>query len=172
MTIDPLNLSMMQIKSLGVAAFDKLNNVSTRISLDQLSFAKASADDKVLLQDNISRVGVVMNKVALNTLFPGTLDIRPFKRGVVRRQSVLTESRAAKLNNLYGTDLTVVEPEVLDTATAFDRESVRDFMTFCRVFGFYNLKLSEVHLSTIEGKLIISVNSTHDYFTGSLEVQV
>jgi hypothetical protein len=172
MTIDPLNLSMMQIKSLGVAAFDKLNNVSTRISLDQLSFARASVDDKVLLQDVTSRVGVLMNKVSLGSLFPADLDIRPFKKGVMRRQKTITAAKAVKLNNLYGTDLVVSDPDLLDTPTAFDTDSVRDFVTFCRVFGFYNLKLSEVHLVTIEGKLIISVNSTHDHFTGSLEVWV
>ncbi|QZA70595.1 hypothetical protein AH04_114 [Erwinia phage AH04] len=172
MNVDAVNLTLTQLKSLGLSAFNKLNGVVTSLPPSSLIFTKASADDKVLLQDVQSKAGVLMNKISLGSIFPDGIDIRPYKKAIVQEQNQVNELTAAALNTKYATTLTVNDPDVLDTATGFDPASVRDFLTFCRVFGFYELTLNSVHLSTIDGKLIISVNSTHDYFTGFVEVLV
>lgn len=172
MNIDPHNLTLTHFKAIGVDAFDKLNGVTTSTPPSNLIFTKSTDDEKVLLIDSLSKSGLLMNKFLLSSLFPSILDIRPYKEGLFRHQKELTSFSNLALTNKYSTTLTVVDFDILDTATSFDTASVKDFLTFCRVFGFYELTLSDVHLSTIDGKLIISVNSTHDYFTGFIEVLV
>jgi hypothetical protein len=170
--VDAVNFSLAQIKSLGINAFDRINNTQTSVALGTLAFKKATDDDKVLLQDTLSKSGILMKKISLDSIFPSGISLRPYKKSIYQEQDQITEAMGVKLNTKYSTTLTVVDPNVLNTATSFDKDSVRDFMTFCRVFGFYELTLSDVHLSTVDGKLIISVNSTHDYFTGFIEVLV
>lgn len=172
MNIDAMNFTLTHLKSLGIGAFDALNNVKTNTPPDHLVFAKSSSDDKVLLVERLSRSGLVMKKFQLADLFPSVIDIRLYKKSVFITQNQIDKDTATTLNNKYSTNLTMTDPNILNTASSFDEGSVRDFFTFCRTFGFYELTLREVHLVTIEGKLIISVNSTHDYLTGFIEVLV
>ena len=172
MNIDPLNLTLTHLKVIGVNAFDKLNEVITTTPPGNLIFTKSTDNEKVLLIDSLSKSGLLMNKFSLSSLFPSVLDIRPYKKDLLTHQKELTSASNLTLTKKYSTTLTVADPDILNTATSFDAASVKDFFTFCRVFGFYDLTLSDVHLSTIDGKLIISVNSTHDYFTGFIEVLV
>lgn len=172
MNIDAVNFSLNHLKVIGLSAFDKLNGTTTTTPPDNLVFAKATVDDKVLLQDSMSKNGILMNKIVLGSIFPTGIDIRPYKTKIFQTYEPITQSGADTLNAKYSTVLTVTDPAVLNVATGFDTDSVRDFLTFCRAFGFYELTLNDVHLSTIDGKLIISVNSTHDYFTGFIEVLV
>lgn len=172
MNIDALNFTLTHLKSLGIEAFDALNNVKTNTPPDHLVFAKSSSDDKVLLVDTLSKSGLVMKKFHLGDLFPSVIDIRLYKKSVFITQTQIDGKTVTTLNNKYSTNLTVTDPDVLNTASSFDENSVRDFFTFCRAFGFYELTLRDVHLVTVDGKLIISVNSTHDYMTGFIEVLV
>lgn len=172
MNIDSLNFTLTHLKTLGVTQFKKLNNVKVKTPPTNLMFAKSSSDDKVLLVDNLSKSGMLMKKFYLGDLFPSVIDIRPYKKSIFITQKQVDSSTVKKLNSKYSTDLTVTDPDILNTASSFDEDSVKDFFTFCLAFGFYELTLREVHLVTVDGKLIISVNSTHNYFTGFIEVLV
>lgn len=172
MNIDSLNFTLTHLKSLGIEVFDATNNVKTNTPPNSLVFTKASSDANVLLVDTLSKSGMLMKKFQLGDLFPSVIDIRRYKKKITMAQKQVDESTVDALNNKYSTSLTVTDPDILNTASSFDADSIKDFFTFCRVFGFYELTLREVHLVTIDGKLIISVNSTHDYFTGFIEVLV
>lgn len=172
MNIDALNFTLTHLKSLGVDTFDTLNAVKTDTPPDHLGFVKSSCDDNVLLADMTSKTGLVMNKFHLTDLFPSVIDIRPYKKNVFITENKIDSQGVDILNSKYSTKLTITDPDVINTASSFDENSVRDFFTFCRVFGFYELTLREVHLVTVDSKLIISVNSTHDYLTGFIEVLV
>lgn len=172
MNIDAVNLTLTQIKSLGINAFDTLNNVSTKVPLSSLAFSKGSDENVTLLHDPISKMGIIMKKIALSSIFPSKVDIRPFKKGLATFAQDLTESDIGILNNKYSTPIVIADPNILNTASSFDVVCIKDFVTFCRTFGFYELTLNDVHLSKSNGKLIISVNSTHNYFTGFIEVLV
>lgn len=172
MNIDTLNFTLTHLKGVGIETFDKLNGIKTNTPPGNLMFAKASADDKVLLVDTLSKSGLLMKKFYLADLFPSVIDIRPYKKKISINQKQVTGATVTTLNNKYSTELTITDPDILNTASSFDEASVRDFFTFCRAFGFYELTLREVHLVTIDGKLIISVNSTHDYLSGFVEVLV
>lgn len=172
MNVDAVNISDTHLKQLGITIFNHLNNTNSTIPPSSLVFLKTGSSDKVLLQNPITKVGVLMNKISLSDLFPKTLDIRPYKKGVEIKKKILDEEGARILNDKYATNVVVIDPNVLNTSTAFDIDTVRDFFTFCRVFGFYTLSLDDVHLNSVDGKLVISVNSTHDVFTGFIEVLV
>lgn len=172
MNIDAVNLTLTQIKSLGVNAFDTLNNVSTKVPLSSLVFSKGSDENVVLLHDPISKMGIIMKKITLSSIFPSKVNIRPFKKGLATFAQELAEADIGTLNSKYSTPVVIADPDILNTASSFDAGSIQDFVTFCRTFGFYELTLNDVHLSKSDGKLTISVNSTHDYFTGFIEVLV
>lgn len=172
MNIDALNFTLTQLKSVGIQAFDNLNKVKTTAPLSGLVFSKSTEDDKVLLQDALSKSGIIMQKFSLQSLFPSVIDIRRYKKGMLINQPKIDGVTAEELNNRHSTKLTVGDPDVINTASSFDPAAIRDFLTFCRVFGFFDLTLRDVHLNVMDNKLIISVNSTHDFFTGYVEVLV
>lgn len=172
MTVDVINVDASHLKEVAISLFNSENNMKSTIPLSSLEFRKTADANKVLLQDPVSKAGIVMSKINIATIFPTVLDLRPFKNVIYNTAKKIDGTQVDKFNNKYNTDLIVEESDILDTRTAYDPELVKHYVLFCRVYGFHQLKLSECSLSIVEDKLYISVNSTHELFTGYLEVLV
>lgn len=171
MSIDVINVTAAHIKQLIVDLFNKINKVNSAPDLEHLSVEKLS-DNKVMLQNPMSHTGVVFNKIHLNNLFPDIVTLRNFKEGLSNQAPILEAEHVDKFNTKHNRILTSVEMDILRTPTTAPLDVVKDFILFCRVFGFYELDIGDVTLMSQEGKLIISVNPTNKLFTGYIEVLV
>jgi hypothetical protein len=172
MNADVLNITPGHLKQMGIDIFNSLNREKINIPLDMLEFRSTGDDSKVLLQDPITKAGVILNKINISDLFPKTISIRDFKGTVKTTAKMAYSSDVSSINSRLATAVVTQEADILDGATMFSQDAVRDFVTFCRVYGFYELKLTETYLAPYDGKLLIAPSPTHKLFTGYIEVLV
>lgn len=172
MSIDIVNVNGSRLKKMALNLFNRLNGTDADVPLTDLIFERTTIDGKVLLQNPSTKTGVIMDKIRLEDIFPKTLDLRPFMAKFVKNSPALDATDVTKLNERHSTIIAVEEANILNSITPFDTELVKKFVLFCRVFGFYELSIGDVTLNETNGKMGISVVSTHPVFTGHLEVLV
>lgn len=172
MSLDIINVSDAQLKRLGLSIFNRVNQRDVDVPLSDLVFEKTTDNDKVLLQNPMTKSGILMKKIALQDIFPAGINLRPFKIRFVKNAQEMTADDVAMINERHATDIVTIEADILDNPTSYDIELVKDFVLFCRVFGFYELGISDVTLNKYDGKLTIMVVPTHTLFTGYIEVLI
>lgn len=172
MSVDIINVSLNHIKQIPIDVFNNVNKTQVSPPLTDLDFQSTGEDGTVLLNNPTCKGGVVINKIALDQLFSKEVDLRPFIKGSNRKTSELFANQVDDFNTKHSTEVVMVEANILNAPTVFDVELVKNFVLFCRVFGFYELGIGDVNLNQNDGKMIISVPSTHKLFTGYIEVLV
>lgn len=171
MSVDVINIGSERIKRYALDLYNKANQSNIEMDVDRLTF-ESVGDDKVMLQDTVTKHGVLISKISLQGLFPNTIDLRPFKHNRHTALGIMHPTNATHFNEKH--EATLVDPEVnvLKSSTGFPIEDIKEFILFCRVFGFYELDIGDVTLIRSNDTLYISVNDTHALYTGVLEVKV
>ena len=165
------------LKQVFINKLNKVNNSSLQIDLDSVHFAKTS-DNRVLLRDNSSPAGVVVNKICLTELFGEELDLSQFKPLKVNQQikgNFYQNELSEVINNFNSkmSKVTVTEQnDVVEGFRGIPEEILNDFVLFCKVTGFFGLKAKDVSLTKEDNVLTIEVPSTHLLFSGQLKVLV
>lgn len=172
MNIDIVNVNKLQLKRIVVSLFNELNQTNVDVPLSNLVFEKTPAEGKVLLQNPSSKMGVLLNKINLQDLFPKMINLRPFSEPLDANATLLKQIDVAALNAKHATELVTEEADILNAPTSFDTELVKKFVLFCRVFGFYELGIGDVTLNMQDDVLTIMVVPAHTVFTGYVEVLV
>lgn len=171
MSVDVINVSGMRIKRLILDVYNKTNNSNMNADLEKYVLEPVG-DDKVILQDPMTKRGVVFNKIDLSRVFPPNLDIRPFKNKLEHTEGSMSVAGAERFNEKHSGYLVDPEVDILKSPTGFPVEDVKEFILFCRVFGFYELDIGDVTLIRTDDIFYISVNATHPVYYGVLEVKV
>lgn len=171
MSVDVINIGSERIKRYALDLYNKANQSNIEMDVDRLTF-ESVGDDKVMLQDTVTKRGVLISKISLQSLFPNVIDLRPFKHNRLTALGIMHPTNAAHFNEKH--EATLVDPEIniLKSSTGFPIEDIKEFILFCRVFGFYELDIGDVTLIRSNDTLYISVNDTHALYTGVLEVKV
>ena len=165
------------LKHVFINKLNKLNNTNLQIDLESVHFAKTS-DNRVLLRDNSSPAGVVVNKICLTELFGEELDLTLFKTLKVNHQikgNFYQNELSEVINNFNSkmSKVTVTEQnDVVEGFRGVPEEILNDFVLFCKVTGFFGLKAKDVSLTKEGNVLTIEVPSTHLLFSGQLKVLV
>lgn len=171
MSIDIINVNGRHTKQLVIDAFNKTNGTQVNPDLRYLEFERTSVEDAVMLQNPESQKGAIVSKISLASLFPKTVDLRPFKT----RTGHLPEynkNAVPLINNRHNTELVHVGKDVFKGRTDASKEDAKMFLLFCRVFGFYELDISEVSLISYDDKMTIATNPNNKVYTGFIEVLV
>lgn len=172
MSIDIVNVSKLQLKRIVLSLFNELNQTNVDVPLSNLVFEKTPAEGKVLLQNPTSKMGVLLNKINIQDLFPKMINLRPFTQAEEGNAILLEQADVPTLNAKHATELVTDEADILNAATSFDNALVKKFVLFCRVFGFYELGIGDVTLNMQDDVLTIMVVPTNTVFTGYVEVLV
>ena len=165
------------LKQLFIYQLNKVNRSNLQIDVDSVHFAKTSGN-KVLLRDNSSPAGVVVNKISINDLFGEELDLSQFKNLKVIQQikgGFYQNELGEVINNFNSkmSKVTVTEQnDVVEGFRGIPEEILNDFVLFCKVTGFFGLKAKDVSLTKEDNVLTIEVPSTHLLFSGQLKVLV
>lgn len=165
------------LKSVFINKLNKVNNSNLQIDLDNVHFAKTS-DNRVLLRDNSSPAGVVVNKICLTELFGEELDLSQFKTLKVNQQikGNFYQNELSEVIRDFNSKMckvTVTEQnDVIEGFRGVPEEILNDFTLFCKVTGFFGLKAKDVSLTKEDNVLTIEVPSTHLLFSGQLKVLV
>lgn len=165
------------LKRLFIYQLNKVNHSNLQIDVDSVHFAKTSGN-KVLLRDNSSPAGVVVNKISINDLFGEELDLSQFKNLKVIQQikgSFYQDELSAVINdfNAKMTKVTVTEEtDVIEGFRGIPEDILNDFVLFCKVTGFFGLKAKDISLTKQDNVLTIEIPSTHLLFSGQLKVLV
>lgn len=171
MNVDVISVTADKIKRAVIKLFNLVNGTHSNPELPQLSFERLG-DDKVILQNPDTGSGVVINKIPISSIFPQIVSVREFKAGITSNAPIISNEHVDRFNLRHERVIVGAEVDVFKYQTPVSTETAKDFLLFCRVFGFYELDIGDVSLISEEGKLIISVNSTNKLFTGYLEVLV
>jgi hypothetical protein len=170
--LDVLGVTNLHLKQIGVEAFNKLNEKNVQLILPQLNYVRTGDKDKVLLQDTVTKSGVVISKINIADIFPEIVSIQELKVKQICTALPVYEGYADKMNSRYSVNVVSEQIELINANTSLEIGLIRDFVMFCRVYGFFELKINDVNLVKNEDKLIIVVNENHTLFTGRLEVLV
>lgn len=171
MSVDVINISGKRIKKLILNVYNRTNESKLNADLDKFVFEPVG-DDKVLLQDPITKRGVLFSKINIKTLFPDNIDISPFKNNLSYSRQPMSVSDVDRFNEKHNENIVNEEMNILKSPTGFPIDDVKEFVLFCRVFGFYELDVGDVTLIRSNDILYISVNETHPVYYGVLEVKV
>ncbi|MGL4614332.1 MAG: hypothetical protein ACRCVV_10640 [Shewanella sp.] len=165
------------LKQLFIYQLNKVNHSNLDIDVDSVHFAKTS-DNRVLLRDNSSPAGVVINKISINDLFGEELDLSQFKNLKVNQQ-IKGSFYPDELNRVlsdFNTKMSKVtvteENDVIEGFRGVPEDILNDFVLFCKVTGFFGLKAKEISLTKEDNVLTIEIPSTHLLFSGQLKVLV
>lgn len=171
MAIDIINVNGRHTKQLAIDAFNKVNGTQANPDFKYLEFEKTSVDGAVILHNPGTQRGVVTSKIQLADIFPKTINLRPFKEHSGNLPEY-TADAVPLINNRHNTDLVHTAKDVFKGQTSASKENARLFLLFCRVFGFYELDISEVDLFNGDDTLYIAVNPNNKVYTGLIEVLV
>lgn len=171
MSVDVINISSRRIKRILLSVYNRANETQLSADLDKFVLEPVG-DDKVLLQDPITKRGVLFGKINIKTLFPNNIDISPFKNNLSYSREPMRVSDVDRFNEKHNEDIVSEEMDILKSPTGFPIDDVKEFVLFCRVFGFYELDVGDVTLIRSGDILYISVNETHPVYYGVLEVKV
>lgn len=178
MTVDIISISSLDCKVSAVTLANEVNDKT--LSLDPASLRPVTTANPMqsLLMDPVVRLGILINKVRLENLFPSPIDIRSFEKSTGSQLPPFNKGQAevvgdvASFNAKHGAELLNPEHDILNNPTSYPKEVVKDFVQFCRVTGFFDLSIADVILSKYDGVLHITVVDTHTLYTGKLEVFV
>lgn len=165
------------LKQLFIYQLNKVNHSNLRIDVDTVHFAKTS-DNRILLRDNSSPAGVVINKISINDLFGEELDLSQFKTLKVNQQikGSFYQDELNRVISDFNTKMSKVtvteENDVIEGFRGVPEDILNDFVLFCKVTGFFGLKAKEVSLTKEDNVLIIEIPNTHLLFSGQLKVLV
>lgn len=171
MSVDIINTNTKRIKEYVINLYNKANQTEVNPDLDQLVFENIG-DDKVILQDPATKRGVVFKKIDITSLFTKIIDLRPFKEKREMSLGGMHPSNVDRFNDKHNHQLVSPEVNILKSPTGFPVEDVKEFVLFCRVFGFYELDIGDVTLIRSGETLYISINDTQPLYYGVLEVKV
>lgn len=171
MSIDIINVNGRHTKQLAVDAFNRVNGINANPDFRQLEFESSSVEGTVILHNPSTQKGVVANKISLGDLFPKTVDLRPFKTRTGNLPEA-TKDAVQLINAKHNTELAHVGKDVFKGRTNITEEEAKNFLLFCRVFGFYELDVSDFTIFSYDGKMAMSVNPSHKLYTGFIEVLV
>lgn len=165
------------LKQLFIYQLNKVNHSNLRIDVDSVHFAKTS-DNRVLLRDNSSPAGVVINKISINDLFGEELDLSQFKNLKVNQQ-IKGSFYPDELNRVlsdFNTKMSKVtvteENDVIEGFRGVPEDILNVFVLFCKVTGFFGLKAKDISLTKEDNVLTIEIPNTHLLFSGQLKVLV
>lgn len=165
------------LKQLFIYQLNKVNHSNLDIDVDSVHFAKTS-DNRVLLRDNSSPAGVVINKISINDLFGEELDLSQFKNLKVNQQikgSFYPDELNCVLSdfNTKMSKVTVTEEnDVIEGFRGVPEDILNVFVLFCKVTGFFGLKAKDISLTKEDNVLTIEIPSAHLLFSGQLKVLV
>lgn len=176
MNINLIAINEQSLKHAIMVGCNEVNETELQVDINALRFSP-SGENQVLLSDVTSTRGVLVNKLDISTLFPCSLDISQFKHPDSWQKQLPCDSDALQrslINFGYQRDNPVVEQaqSAVIVPQNVCEEVAKYFLLFCRVVGFWELKLEDVCLAFEDNKLTISVVRTHPIFTGSIEVTV
>lgn len=172
MSVDVLNITLDDIKVAAVDMYNQLNGLKENISVSNSVIVKAPQENTLYMNTGTRGVGVLMDKVLLQSILPAVFDLRPFKETYVSVGTVLTPETVGVVNDRYNAEMVTGERDILKSPTPYDKETLINWVLFCRALGFFELDVGDVTLSTVEGKMYVSVNPTHAIFHGYVEVLV
>ena len=165
------------LKQLFIYQLNKVNHSNLQIDVDTVHFAKTSGN-KVLLRDNSSPAGVVINKISINDLFGEEVDLRQFKNLKVNQQikGNFYQDELSRVINDFNAKMSKVtvteENDVIEGFRGVPEDILNDFVLFCKVTGFFGLKAKDISLTKEDSVLTIEIPSTHLLFSGQLKVLV
>ncbi|QGH71950.1 hypothetical protein N1M2_87 [Klebsiella phage N1M2] len=170
MTVDVISISREDIRNYVVDLYEIANGCRATVDTSSLE-PERICDGTTMMQNSQTKSGVLINKINIADLFPNTIDITQYKapHGVL---SVMQGDDADSFNNKHGKLLVSPEMDVLKSQTPFAVEDIKDFILFCRVYGFWELDIGSVTLIRYNGKLRIQVNQGNKLFHGFIEVTV
>ncbi|AEV89551.1 hypothetical protein OBP_114 [Pseudomonas phage OBP] len=171
MTIDIINVNGRHTKQLVIDAFNKVNGTQVNPDFQQLEFERTGDSNKVMLHNPGSQKGALINKISLSDLFPKTIDLRPFKERTGNLPEY-NENAVKLINDRHNTELVHPGKDVLKGRTNILVDDVKMFLLFCRVYGFYELDISEVEIYNFGTSLVITPNQNNQIYTGTLEVLI
>ena len=178
MSVGLIDISDKAIQGAVIRVLNELNETTLQVDLDTLEFVPGSDSYLTLLEGGV-RAGVLIGKVNISELFVSNLDLGPFKQRSLIKQQVRSEyelneaqTLVSDFNNSRDIPLLQLAPDGYDVPEGIAEDVAKDFLLFCRVFGFWELNFQNTILNKQDGILHISVVETHPVYTGSLEVLV
>lgn len=177
MKADIVLINVDILKQLFIDQLNKVNPTPLNIDIDTVHFAKTS-DGRVLLRDNSSPAGIVVNKIGMEELFGEGIDIREFKTTIFKQQiksDFLPDALERAINDFNAKMDKVIVAEENDVVEGFrgiPEDILEDFVLFCKVTGFFGLTARDIALTKEDGVLTIDIPNTHPLFFGQLKVLV
>lgn len=172
MTVDVLNITLDDVKRAAVDMHNQINNRSENIPVSHMTITKAPIEDALYLNTGSRGVGVIMDKILLQDILPSVVDLRPFLTPSVSVGKEFGPEDIDVFNKRYNAEMLAVEKDILQAATTFDVDLLKNWVLFCRVLGFFELDVGDVTLFMAEGKMYVSVNPTNAIYSGYVEVLV
>lgn len=178
MTVDIISISSLDVKESAVALANDVNDKELTIVASSLKPTPVFNQHQSLLMDPVVRLGILIKKVQLKDIFPTPLDIRSFSKQTgsqlrpFNQGSDKIKGDVASFNEKHGSELLNPEHDILNTPTEYPKGLVLDYVTFCRVTGFFDLAIADVNLRKEGEKLTITVVETNNLYGGQLEVLI
>lgn len=176
MNIEISNVCQDRVKEVAIGQQRAYCSHELNIQKDAISLVR-SGNNHILVKDTDSNAGVLISKLDLGTMFPDVIDIRPFKK--LNRTQVTAEyppeaarTLVSEFNKELECELLLVDCDVLKRPTQYTAELLREFILFCRVYGFWQLDASDLDMCIDNDVLYISVVNTHEHYTGNIKVQI
>ena len=172
MAVDVLNITLDDVKMAAVDMYNQVNGVQENISLEHTTVSKAPQEETLYMNTGARGVGVLMDKILLQDILPTRFDLRPFKDQVSMQGKELDSDDVDTINNKYNAEIVTAERDILKSPTNLSKETLINWVLFCRVLGFFELDIGDVTLTEVEGMMYVSVNPTHAIYYGFVEVLV
>lgn len=178
MSIQLMNVFDLTVKRDLVNGFNEFNS-EERTPVLEYTFFHEVGPEHLSLMEGTTHAGFVSNKIEVTHLLPPKLSIRDFK-GEKKHNSqipMLTDKAAIlELVSCFNSSRDIqnadIEQRYQMLPETLTEDVFRDFMLFCKVYGFWVLTWEEVSLLKQDGVLYISVDHTHSTYKGTLEVLV
>lgn len=176
MNIEISNVCQDRVKEVAINQQRGYCSHELNIQKDNISLVR-SGGNHILVKDTDSSAGVLINKLDLATMFPDVIDIRPFKKleggqATTEYSPEATSAFVSEFNKELECELLLTNCDVLKRPTRYTVELLREFVLFCRVYGFWQLDASDLDMCIDNDVLHIAVVNTHEHYTGNIKVQI
>lgn len=136
-----------------------------------------SGDNNILVRDIDNPAGVLISKLDLATMLPDELDLRPFKNNPSQQLTAewpqtSLEAFVSHFNKDLHCELVGIEHDVLVRPTRYSKELLKEFILFCRVYGFWQLDSMDFDMNMDGEYLYLTVVATHERYTGHIKVRI
>ncbi|QDH47162.1 hypothetical protein PQC07_gp183 [Aeromonas phage D3] len=178
MNIEISTICRKRLKRSVICLYNDLTDDTLDVAVDPLTLHNHN-DSCILVKDGLSHGGLLVDKIDLKDLFPGTLDIRHYKGQNKDHHQVVMDTSQEGLNRFindfsakHDCDMVGLNHPLLNDPVSYSKELLRNFVLFCRLHGFWELDAVDLSLHMDEEKLYMTVVKTHPVYTGSIEVLI